>query len=64
MGRSADQAATARRPAAQWRHVRLGPGFIDEDKPAGINPCLILLPLLAAPGDIGTVLFAGEGGFF
>lgn len=64
VGRPADQAPATARPAAQRRHIRLGPGFIDEDKPAGINPRLVLLPLPASPGDVRTILFAGERGFF
>ena len=64
VGRAADQALAARRPAPERRHVRLGPGLIDEDEPAGVNPALILLPLPAPPGDVGALLFAGQGGFF
>ena len=51
-------------PAAQRRHVGLGPCLIDEDQAGGINPVLIATPLGAAPGNVGTVLFPGEHGFF
>ena len=59
-----DEALSLRRPAAQAGHVGLGPGFVDEDQAGGVNPRLIGSPLLASPGDIGTILLAGEHGFF
>ena len=52
------------RPTAQRRHVGLGPGFIDKDEAPGIKPALILLPLLAPPGDLGPQLFGGQHAFF
>ena len=43
-----DQALALGRPAAQGRHVGsdffLGPGLVDEDQPARINPFLMALP--------------------
>ena len=51
-------------PAAQRRHIRLGPGFIDEDEAGGINPPTILQPLFASACDVGPVLFAGEQRLF
>jgi hypothetical protein len=41
-------------PATQRRHVRFCPGLVDENEPPGVNPALILLPLLAPPGDLGA----------
>ncbi len=51
-------------PATQRCHVGLGPGFIDENEPVGVNPALILLPLLAPPGDLGSQLFGWKHAFF
>jgi hypothetical protein len=51
-------------PAADRRHVGLGPGFIDEDQPGGINHGLIFLPPVASPGDVRSLLFAGVICFF
>lgn len=38
------------------RHVRCGPGFIDEDKLGGIEVQLIIEPALALLQEIGAVL--------
>ena len=51
-------------PAAQGRHVGLGPGLVDEDRPLGINLPLILFPLLAPAGNAGAELLGGKYGFF
>jgi hypothetical protein len=51
-------------PAAQGSHVGLCPGLVDEDQPPGINPALILLPLLAPSRDLGAELLGGKYGFF
>jgi hypothetical protein len=51
-----DKARATSTPAAQWRHIRLSPGFIDEDQPGRINPSLILLPLYSTPGHVRPVL--------
>ena len=53
-----------RRPAAQRRHVGLRPGLVDEDEARRIKPALILLPLLASPGDLWPELFGGQHAFF
>ena len=55
---------SARRPAPERRHVCLGPGLVDEDQTGRINPALILPPLRPTSRDVGTILFAGEHGFF
>ena len=53
-----------RRPAAQWRHVGLRPGLVDEDEASWIKPALVLLPLLASPGYLWPELFGGQHAFF
>ena len=53
-----------RRPAARARHVGFGPGFIDKDEPRWINPVLVFFPAEAATGNVWTILFGGEQGFF
>lgn len=50
-------------PATQGSHVGLGPGFVDEDQPLGVNPALVLFPLFAPSCDLGTELFGGKNGF-
>jgi len=59
-----EQPGAARRPAAQWRHVGLGPGLVDEGQPVRLNPRLIAAPLQAPARDVGTILFAGVNRFF
>lgn len=59
-----DERLAARCPAPDRRHVRLGPGFVDEDEPFGIKPPLILLPLGSPPCDRRTGLLLGEQAFF
>ena len=54
----------ARRPAAQPRHVGLGPGLVDEDQPRRIKPALIGLPALALSRHVGAILLGGEQSFF
>lgn len=53
-----------RRPPTQRRHVGLGPGLIDEDEAPGVRSGLILLPLLAPPGDLWAQLFGRQHAFF
>ena len=59
-----DQAAAARRPAAQRRHVGPGPGLVDEDQAGRINAVLVLDPLRPPARDVRTVLFASHQRFF
>jgi hypothetical protein len=59
-----NQLAAARRPAPDWRHIRLRPRFVNEDQTPGIKPPLILLPLRAPPGDRRSCLLLGEQAFF
>lgn len=51
-------------PAPRARHVRFGPGLIDEDEAGGINLCLVFFPAEAAASDVGAVLLGCEQGFF
>jgi len=62
--RFGNQLPAARPPAAQRRHVGLGPSLIDEDQAARIETALILLPLQAPTRDGGPILLACEQRFF
>ncbi len=64
VGCKAAQTLASRSPTAQWRHVGLDPGLVDEDQPVGIEIELILEPLLAPDQNVGTVLFSGVRGLF
>lgn len=59
-----NQALANATPAAYWRHIRLGPGFIDEDQAGRINLALMFFPLLPPARDIRAVLLAGVQTFF
>ncbi len=52
------------RQAPRRGHVRLGPGFVDEDQFAGIKPALKLFPLFPPPRDLRPILLAGAQAFF
>jgi hypothetical protein len=58
------EALAARRPASEGRHVRLGPGLVDEDEAGWIDLRLMPLPPGAAARDVRAILLAGEDGFF
>lgn len=45
-------------------HIGFGPSLINEDETFGRWSLLILLPLLAAIGNIRTILLSREYGFF
>jgi hypothetical protein len=62
--RLAWQALTTRRPAAQRRHVGLGPGLINEDQPRRVDARPVFQPLRAPSRDIGAVPFAGDQRLF
>jgi hypothetical protein len=51
-------------PAAQRRHVGLGPGFVDEHQPRGFNPGLVFLPPVPPSRDVRPLLLGGVDGFF
>jgi hypothetical protein len=59
-----DEPDAARRPHSERFHVGLGPGLVDEDQALRVNPVLIFCPLRPLAGDIGTVAFTGDDGFF
>ena len=59
-----DAALAARRPSAQWRHVGLGPGLVDEDQALRGDAILILCPLRAPPRHVGAIAFASHHAFF
>jgi len=59
-----DQAATARGPASQRRHVGLGPGLVDEHQAGRIDTALILDPLRSPTRDVRTIAFASHHAFF
>ena len=63
-GTLAGQALAARRPAAQRRHVGLGPGLVDEDQAGGIDAALVRRPLRAPPRHVGTLALAGDQRLF
>jgi hypothetical protein len=48
----------------QTRHVRFGPGLVDENQPPGDDLVLVLLPQPSASRDISAVLLAGAQAFF
>jgi hypothetical protein len=64
VGRLGMEPLPDRRPAPERGHVRLHPGFVDEDEARRIKPALILLPLCPAPRDRGSELFGGQNAFF
>jgi len=47
------------RPASQRGHVGFGPSLVHEDQAPGVRPRLVLLPLLAPPGDLWPQLLGG-----
>ncbi len=62
--RAGDQLFPAWRPTSDRRHVRLGPGLVDEDETTRVKPILILPPLLPPPRDLRPQLLDGEQRFF
>ena len=63
-GRFGDEAFASGASAMGARHVGLGPGLVDEDKPPRIDPRLTRLPPFTPPGDVRSVLFGGAKTFF
>jgi len=59
-----DQPASARRPAAAAGHVRLGPGFVDEDQPRRVDAPLMLSPSQTMALYVRAVLLARHEGLF
>ena len=64
MGHLRHQALAADRPPVLAGHVRLGPGFIDEDQSIGIDITLMALPPFALAPDVGPILLRGVQSFF
>lgn len=60
----ADQPCATLAPAPQWRHVGLGPGFVDEDQAGRVDALLMALPTGAAVRDLRSILFGRECAFF
>lgn len=63
-GRLSRKPLATGRPAPERRHVRLYPGFIDEDQPGRINSMLVFQPSRPLSGNIWPVLFAGDQRLF
>jgi hypothetical protein len=59
-----DEPATARRPAAQAGHIRLGPGLVDEDEARRIDQAMIFAPARAVAGDVRPLLLASDQSLF
>ena len=51
-------------PPTQRGHVGFDPCFINEDQTRRIDPCLILLPPIALPCDVRSLLLSGVNCFF
>jgi len=49
-----------RSPPAQWSHVGLDPGLVDEDQALWIQAGLPRLPAATSLSDIGATLLKGE----
>ena len=49
--------------AAPRGHIGLGPGLVDEDQGARINPFLVAFPACAPACDVGSVLLLDQRGF-
>ena len=54
----------ARRPAPERRHIGLGPGLVDEDEAARIDPALIGGPPRAPSRHVGAIPLAGDQRLF
>ena len=63
-GHGRDQAFATWATAAQSGHVRLRPGFINEDKTFRPQPSLPVAPVMAFAHDVGALLFRRTHGFF
>lgn len=51
-------------PSAQWGHVGLDPGFVDEDQASRVEVGLQRTPALASTRDVGASPLEGEQCFF
>lgn len=59
-----DQAFATATASMAAVHIGLGPGLVNEDQALGIKTMLIGLPPRACLGDVRSVLFVGQHGFF
>jgi hypothetical protein len=50
-------------PSSQGRHIRLGPGLVDEDQPFSFEAVLILCLLDAPPPHVGMIALASHHAF-
>lgn len=64
VGCIAPQALALWSPAAQWGHIGLDPGFVDEDETPWIDAVLPGLPAPPLAGNVGAALFKSEQRFF
>ena len=64
MGCKAPQAFILWSPSAQWGHVGLDPGLVDEDEALWIDTSLPSLPAPALAGNVSAALFKSEQRFF
>ena len=58
------QALATGRASVLAGHVRLGPGFVDEDQPVGVDVTLMALPAIALAPDVSAILLGGVQRFF
>src|SRR5687767_8542193 len=58
------QTLAARRPAPKRRHIRFGPGLVDERQPGRIDQALAADPLPPSARDVGTAAFGGDQRLF
>lgn len=54
----------AQGPSAQWRHIGLDPGLINEDHAPGVKLVLIGLPACALERDVAAGLLGRQYRFF
>ena len=52
------------RPSAQWCHVGLGPGLVDEHQAGRVDLALVLHPLRPPARDIGAILLGCDQRLF
>jgi hypothetical protein len=63
-GHAGDQALAALAASIDWRHVRLGPGFVDKHQAADIETAALVDPIAPLCLNIGTVEFRGRQRLF
>jgi len=63
-GRFASAPGAATAPAPERSHVGLQPGFVEKDEAARIKFRLVGFPPHPSSGDVRTILFGAQQGFF